>query len=64
MCRERAFELAGEGQQYWALRRLRLVESSVKYATDIFGDLMHTCACQKRYELWPIPHVEMERNLT
>lgn len=62
--RERAFELAGEGQQYWALRRLRLVESSVKYATDIFGDLMHTCACQKRYELWPIPHVEMERNLT
>ena len=60
--RERAFELAGEGQRYWDLRRWGLLESSVKNATDIFGDLMYTRAYQKRHELWPIPLVEMERN--
>ena len=60
--RERAFELAGEGQRYWDLRRWGLLESSVKNATDIFGDLMYTRADQKRHELWPIPLVEMERN--
>lgn len=60
--RERAFELAGEGQRYWDLRRWGLLESSVKNATDIFGDLMYTRAYQTRHELWPIPLVEMERN--
>lgn len=60
--RERAFELAGEGQRYWDLRRWDLLESSVKDATDIFGDLMYTRSYQTRHELWPIPLVEMERN--
>ena len=61
--RERAFELAGEGQRYWDLRRWGLLEESVKDATDIFGDLMYTRSYQPRHELWPIPLVEMERNL-
>lgn len=61
--RERAFELAGEGQRYWDLRRWGLLERSVKNATDIFGDLMYTRSYQSRHELWPIPLVEMERNL-
>ncbi len=60
--RERAFELAGEGQRYWDLRRWRLLEASVKNATDIFGDLMYTRSYQPRHEMWPIPLVEMERN--
>lgn len=60
--RERAFELAGEGQRYWDLRRWGLLEESVENATDIFGDLMYTRAYQPRHELWPIPLVEMERN--
>lgn len=60
--RERAFELAGEGQRYWDLRRWGLLEESVKNATDIFGDLMYTRTYQSRHELWPIPLVEMERN--
>lgn len=60
--RERALELAGEGQRYWDLRRWGLLEESVKDATDIFGDLMYTRSYQPRHELWPIPLVEMERN--
>jgi len=60
--RERAFELAGEGQRYWDLRRWGLLESSVKDARDIFGDLMYTRTYQPRHELWPIPLVEMDRN--
>ncbi len=60
--RERAFELAGEGQRYWDLRRWGLLESKVKNATDIFGDLMYTRTYQPRHEMWPIPLVEMERN--
>lgn len=61
--RERAFELAGEGQRYWDLKRWGLLEQSVKNATDIFGDLMYTRTYQERHKLWPIPLVEMERNL-
>ncbi len=60
--RERAFELAGEGQRYWDLRRWGLLEKAVRNATDIFGDLMYTRSYQPRHELWPIPLVEMERN--
>ena len=60
--RERAFELAGEGQRYWDLRRWGLLEQSVSDARDIFGDLMYTRSYQPRHELWPIPLVEMERN--
>ena len=60
--RERAFELAGEGQRYWDLRRWGMLEKSVKNATDIFGDLMYTRSYQSRHEIWPIPLVEMERN--
>ena len=60
--RERAFELAGEGQRYWDLRRWGLLQSTVKNATDIFGDLMYTRSYQPRHEMWPIPLVEMERN--
>lgn len=60
--RERAFELAGEGQRYWDLRRWGRLEASVKNATDIFGDLMYTRSYQPRHEMWPIPLVEMERN--
>lgn len=61
--RERAFELAGEGQRYWDLKRWGLLEQSVKNATDIFGDLMYTRTYQERHQLWPIPLMEMERNL-
>ncbi|MBD5288375.1 MAG: RagB/SusD family nutrient uptake outer membrane protein [Bacteroides sp.] len=60
--RERAFELAGEGQRYWDLRRWGMLEQSVCDARDIFGDLMYTRSYQPRHELWPIPLVEMERN--
>lgn len=60
--RERAFELAGEGQRYWDLRRWGLLKQSVRNATDIFGDLMYTRTYQPRHETWPIPLVEMERN--
>ncbi|MDE5986540.1 MAG: RagB/SusD family nutrient uptake outer membrane protein [Prevotella sp.] len=60
--RERAFELAGEGQRYWDLRRWGILAASVKDATDIFGDLMYTRSYQPRHELWPIPLVEMDRN--
>lgn len=60
--RERAFELAGEGQRYWDLRRWGLLEASVKDATDIFGDLMYTRSYQPRHEMWPIPLVELDRN--
>ena len=61
--RERAFELVGEGQRYWDLKRWGMLEQSVKNATDIFGDLMYTRTYQERHQLWPIPLVEMERNL-
>lgn len=61
--RERAFELAGEGQRYWDLRRWGLLEESVKNATDIFGDLMYARSYQARHERWPIPLVELDRNL-
>ncbi len=60
--RERAFELAGEGQRYWDLKRWGLLEASVRNATDIFGDLMYTRSYQQRHELWPIPLEEMDRN--
>ena len=59
---ERAYELAGEGQRYWDLRRWGMLESTVRNATDIFGDLMYQRAYQPRHETWPIPLVEMERN--
>ena len=60
--RERAFELAGEGQRYWDLRRWGLLRTSVSDATDIFGELMYTRTYQERHELWPIPLVERDRN--
>ncbi|MDE5666497.1 MAG: RagB/SusD family nutrient uptake outer membrane protein [Duncaniella sp.] len=60
--RERAFELAGEGQRYWDLRRWGKLEASVKNATDIYGNLMYTRSYQERHELWPIPLVELDRN--
>lgn len=60
--RERAFELCGEGQRYWDLRRWGMLEESVHDATDIFGDLMYRRTYQPRHELWPIPLVELERN--
>ncbi|MDR2816810.1 MAG: RagB/SusD family nutrient uptake outer membrane protein [Proteiniphilum sp.] len=59
---ERAYELAGEGQRYWDIRRWGLLKSTVKNATDIFGDLMYERTYQSRHEIWPIPLVEMERN--
>lgn len=60
--RERVFELAGEGQRYWDLRRWGMLESAIKDATDIFGDLMYTRIYQPRHEMWPIPLVELDRN--
>lgn len=59
---ERAFELVGEGQRYWDIRRWGMLKSTVKNATDIFGDLMYERTYQTRHENWPIPLVEMERN--
>lgn len=59
---ERAYELVGEGQRYWDLKRWGILESTVKDATDIFGDLMYEREYQPRHEIWPIPLVEMERN--
>ena len=59
---ERAFELAGEGQRYWDIRRWGILKSTVKNATDIFGDLMYQREYQSRHEIWPIPLVEMDRN--
>ena len=60
--RERAYELMGEGQRYWDLKRWGKLEASVKDARDIFGDLMYQRAYQPRHELWPIPLVELDRN--
>ena len=60
--RERACELAGEGQRYWDLRRWGCLEESVADARDIFGDLMYSRAFQQRHLLWPIPLTEMDRN--
>jgi len=59
---ERAYELAGEGQRYWDIRRWGILQSTVKNATDIFGDLMYQRSYQSRHEIWPIPLVEMDRN--
>lgn len=59
---ERAYELAGEGQRYWDIRRWGMLQSTVGNATDIFGDLMYERTYQARHEIWPIPLVEMERN--
>lgn len=59
---ERAYELAAEGHRYWDLKRWGLYASSVRNATDIYGDLMFKREYQARHELWPIPLVEMERN--
>lgn len=59
---ERAYELLGEGQRYWDLRRWGQLGETVKDATDIFGDLMYQRAYQQRHELWPIPLVAIERN--
>ena len=60
--RERAFELMGEGQRYWDLKRWGKLAETMKDATDIFGDLMYQRSYQPRYEKWPIPLVEMDRN--
>lgn len=59
---ERARELVGEGQRYFDLRRWGILQSTVKNATDIFGELMYERSYQPRHEIWPIPLVEMERN--
>ncbi len=59
---ERAYELVGEGQRYWDLRRWGLLQSTVVDATDIFNELMYERSYQARHEIWPIPLVEMERN--
>lgn len=59
---ERAFELAGEGQRYWDLRRWGILKSTFKNATDIFGDLMYERHYQARQEIWPFPLIELERN--
>ena len=59
---ERAYELAGEGQRYWDLRRWGMLEQTMVSSTDIFGDLMYQRQYQPRHELWPIPLVELERN--
>ncbi|HTN37891.1 MAG TPA: RagB/SusD family nutrient uptake outer membrane protein, partial [Arachidicoccus sp.] len=59
---ERAFELAGEGQRYWDLRRWGILKSTFKNATDIFGDLMYERNYQARQEIWPFPLIELERN--
>lgn len=59
---ERAYELAGEGQRYWDLRRWGILETAFKDATDIYGNLMYTKTYQQRHEIWPIPLVELDRN--
>lgn len=59
---ERAFELAGEGQRYWDIRRWGILKSTVTNATDIFGDLMYERKYQARQEIWPFPLIELERN--
>lgn len=59
---ERAYELVGEGERYWDLKRWGILSETVRDATDIFGDLMYTRTYQSRHEKWPIPLVEMERN--
>lgn len=59
---ERAYELAGEGQRYWDIRRWGILESTVKDATDIFGDLMYEREYQARHEIWPFPLIELDRS--
>ncbi len=59
---ERAYELVGEGQRYWDIRRWGMLGATVRNATDIFGDLMYERAYMPRHETWPIPLVELDRN--
>lgn len=59
---ERAFELAGEGQRYWDIRRWGIYKETVKDATDIYGNLMYKREYQSRHEIWPIPQNEFDRN--
>lgn len=59
---ERAFELAGEGQRYWDIRRWGIYKETVKDATDIYGNLMYKREYQSRHEIWPIPQEEFDRN--
>lgn len=59
---ERAYELAGEGQRYWDIRRWGILSSTVTNATDIFGDLMYERTYLSRHEIWPIPLVAIDRN--
>ncbi len=59
---ERAYELVGEGQRYWDIRRWGMLEAIVRNATDIFGDLMYERSYLPRHEMWPIPLVELDRN--
>ena len=59
---ERKWELAGEGHRYFDIRRWGMLQSTVKDAYDILGDLMYLRAYQPRQEIWPIPRTEMDYN--
>ena len=59
---ERKWELAGEGHRYFDIRRWGMLQSTVKDAYDILGDLMYLRVYQPRQEIWPIPRTEMDYN--
>lgn len=59
---ERKWELAGEGQRYWDLRRWGMLDTAYKDAYDILGDFMYSSDYQSRFQSWPYPLNELDRN--
>ncbi|MDE5647737.1 MAG: RagB/SusD family nutrient uptake outer membrane protein [Muribaculaceae bacterium] len=59
---ERAYELGGEGQRYFDLKRWGILGESINDALTIYGELYYTREFQERQNTWPIPNVAIERN--
>lgn len=59
---ERAYELGGEGQRYFDLKRWGILGESITDAYNVYGEVFYTRNFQDRQKTWPIPNVAIERN--
>ena len=59
---ERAYELGGEGQRYFDLKRWGILGESISNAITIYGELYFTREFQARQVTWPIPNIAIQRN--